>query len=98
MPSSHSATTACLAVLIGKGEGFGSPLFAMSLILAAVVMHDAFGVRRAAGQQATVLNKMIKKEEFKDIEVEEELVEDLGHTPKQVLVGALIGIIVGIIF
>ena len=98
MPSSHSAVTVCLAVMVGKTEGFTSPIFAVSLILAIVVMYDAAGIRRAAGKQARLLNKIVNTPGLSNIEVQERLVEVLGHTPVQVIVGALIGIIVGCIF
>ena len=93
MPSSHSAV-----VMAGKDHGFGSSIFAMSLIFAFVVMYDATGVRRAAGKQATLLNKIVETPGLSGLEVHERLVEVLGHTPIQVFVGAFIGIIVGCIF
>ncbi len=98
MPSSHSAVVVGLATLIGKDVGVGSPMFALSLVLAFVVMYDAAGVRRAAGKQAKLLNKIIETPGLTSVEVSEKLVEVLGHTPKQVLVGALIGLIAGLIF
>ena len=97
MPSSHAAVTSSLAVLTGKELGFDSPMFAIALILAFVVMYDAAGVRRAAGKQAKLLNKLVETPGLKTEEVQERLVEVLGHTPIQVIVGALIGIIAGII-
>ena len=98
MPSSHSAVVTSLATLIGKSEGFNSPMFALSLIFACIVMYDAAGVRRAAGKQAQLLNKIINTPGLSGIQVQEKLVEVLGHTPTQVFAGALIGIIAGIIF
>lgn len=98
MPSSHSAVVVCLAVMIGKSQGFNTPIFAIALIFALVVMYDAAGVRRAAGKQATLLNKLIETPGLTGIQVSEKLVEVLGHTPFQVFVGALIGVIVGCIF
>lgn len=98
MPSSHSAIVTCLATLIGKEYGIESGIFAMSCIFAAIVMYDAAGVRRAAGKQATLLNKLMDTPGLSSIEVSEKLVEVLGHTPFQVFVGAIIGIVVGIIF
>ncbi|MCI8965803.1 MAG: divergent PAP2 family protein [Clostridia bacterium] len=98
MPSSHSAIVTSLSVLIGKEYGFGSGIFAVSLIFAFIVMYDAAGVRRAAGKQAALLNKIIETPGLKFEQVQERLVEVLGHTPFQVFVGALLGIIVGIIF
>ena len=97
MPSSHAAVTSSLAVITGKELGFDSPMFAIALILAFVVMYDAAGVRRAAGKQAKLLNKLVETPGLKTEEVQERLVEVLGHTPIQVIVGALIGIIAGII-
>lgn len=97
MPSSHSAVVCALAVMIGKEVGFDSCIFALSLLFAIVVMYDACGVRRAAGKQAKMLNKIISTPGLTGVQVQEKLVEVLGHTPVQVLVGALIGIIVGII-
>lgn len=114
MPSSHSALVCSLTVAIAQSEGYGSPLFALSLFLAAIVMYDAMGVRRAAGEQAKVLNKMMfgfkdlsKIFQLLDDEIEEELEshteeisehkelkEFLGHTPLEVLGGALLGILV----
>mgnify|MGYP000749805126 FL=1 len=98
MPSSHSAVVTSLATLIGKNIGVGTPMFAMALIFAFVVMYDAAGVRRAAGKQARLLNKLIETPGLSGVQVSEKLVEVLGHTPFQVFVGAIIGIIVGCIF
>lgn len=98
MPSSHSAVVVSLATLIGRECGFNSPTFALAVIFAFVVMYDAAGVRRAAGKQAKLLNKLVETPGLSGIEVSEKLVEVLGHTPLQVIVGAIIGIIVGCIF
>ena len=97
MPSSHSAVVCSLATVVGKQQGLNSELFAISVILALVVMYDAAGVRRAAGKQAKILNKIVQTPGLTTVEVSEKLVEALGHTPIQVFVGAFIGIIVGII-
>lgn len=98
MPSSHSAVVTSLATMIGKDFGTNSAVFAIALIFACVVMYDAAGVRRAAGKQAKLLNKIIDTPGLTGVQVQERLVEVLGHTPTQVLVGALIGIVVGLIF
>lgn len=98
MPSSHSAVVVSLATLIGRDSGFGSSIFALSVIFAFVVMYDAAGVRRAAGKQAKLLNQLIETPGLSGLQVSEKLVEVLGHTPFQVFVGAIIGIIVGCIF
>ncbi len=97
MPSSHSAVVVGLATLIGKYEGIDTSIFALALIVAFVVMYDACGVRRAAGKQAELLNKLVETPGLTGVQVSERLVEVLGHTPVQVFVGALIGFIVGMI-
>lgn len=98
MPSSHSAVVTSLATMIGISQGIESPIFAVSVIFAFVVMYDAAGIRRAAGKQAELLNKIVNTPGLSGVEVTERLQEVLGHTPTQVLVGAIIGIIVGFIF
>ncbi len=97
MPSSHSAVVTSLATMVGKAYGIDSAIFAVSLIFAFVVMYDAAGIRRAAGKQAKILNKIVETPGLTGVEVSEKLVEVLGHTPIQVLVGAMIGVVVGII-
>ena len=91
MPSSHSALVTSLATAIGFREGFDSSIFALSVLFAFVVMYDSAGVRRAAGKQAKVLNQIIERHE-KNINIQEKLIELLGHTPLQVFVGAIVGI------
>ena len=97
MPSSHSAVVTVLATLIGKQEGIQSPLFALAVVFAFIVMYDAAGIRRAAGKQAIILNKILETPGLTTVEVQEKLIEALGHTPVQVFVGALVGIIAGIL-
>lgn len=97
MPSSHSAVVTSLATLIGKTQGVDSPIFALAFIFALVVMYDAAGVRRAAGKQAKLLNKIVNTPGLTTLQVQEKLVEVLGHSPVEVLVGAIIGIIAGVI-
>jgi len=97
MPSSHSAVVCSLAVLVGRAEGFSSPEFGIAFILAVVVMYDAAGVRRAAGKQAKLLNKIVETPGLNALQMSEKLVEVLGHTPLEVIVGALLGIVVGFI-
>ena len=97
MPSSHSAVVTSLATLIGKYQGVDTPIFAVSVVFAMVVMYDAAGVRRAAGKQARLLNKIVETPGLSGVQVQEKLVEVLGHTPLQVIVGAFIGIVVGIL-
>lgn len=98
MPSSHSAVVVSLTTMIAKDEGITSPLFDIALIFSFIVMYDAAGVRRAAGKQAKLLNKIVETPGLTGVEVSERLVEVLGHTPVQVFVGAFIGFLVGIIF
>lgn len=122
MPSSHSALVCAISVGLAKKLGYGSPEFALSLALAGIVMYDAMGVRRAAGEQAKVINKMVidfkdmflmLKEEFDALAHGDTLVENededdsrekknkrlkefLGHTPLEVLCGAILGILIAV--
>ncbi|WHH59635.1 divergent PAP2 family protein [Petroclostridium sp. X23] len=97
MPSSHSAFVVSLTTAIGKNVGPNSVEFAIAFAVAMVVMYDASGVRRAAGQQARILNKLVEQWGKKDPHfVEDQLKELLGHTPFEVLVGALLGIAIGL--
>lgn len=98
MPSSHTAIVMAITVMVGKEAGFGSFAFAACLVFSLIVMYDAAGVRRAAGEQASVLNKIIETPGLTGLEVQKRLMEALGHTPTQVFVGAIIGIIVGAFF
>ncbi|AFY74617.1 hypothetical protein Syn7502_02658 [Synechococcus sp. PCC 7502] len=93
MPSSHSAVVTALATGIGKTQGWNSGLFAIASVFAVIVMYDASGVRRAAGTHAKVLNQIIGEVFEEDHHlIEDPLKELLGHTPIQVLVGAILGI------
>ena len=96
MPSSHSAISVCLASVLGMRYGFDSGYFALAVILAFVVMADAAGVRRAAGKQAEVLNRLVNSS--KNFRLEKDLKELLGHTPVQVFIGAALGIFIAVIF
>ena len=92
MPSSHSSTMVALVTIIARTYGFSSPFFAISFTMMMVVIIDAMGVRRDAGKQATVLNKMIENidpdnPDFWDVKLR----ELIGHTPLQVFVGAVLG-------
>ena len=96
MPSSHSATVCALVTVIGLREGMGSSMFALAFCFAGVVMYDAAGVRRSTGRNAAVINRLIEdlgKDGFTF--TEERLKELVGHTPIQVLAGALLGVLVG---
>ena len=96
MPSSHSAISVCLATIMGMQYGFESGIFAFSVVFALVVMADAAGVRRAAGKQAALLNKLANS--TKEFRAEKDLKELLGHTPVEVFAGAALGILVAVIF
>jgi len=97
MPSSHSALAMSLAVSIGIYEGFDTTLFAVSAVLALVVMHDAQGIRRAAGQQAEAINFLFSKLEDQGIRLDKKLKELLGHRPVEVIAGAVLGLIVALV-
>ena len=99
MPSSHSSTVCALATATAIQYGSESFAFAIAVILAIIVMHDAMGVRRETGIQARVLNEMMAlfREMGTKMTAEEKLKEFVGHTPLQVWMGALLGIIVGFI-
>ena len=96
MPSSHSAIVAGLTTAVGKNAGLTSAAFAIALIFTFVVMYDAAGLRRAAGRQAEVLNRLVEDLVHMRGVQEARLRELLGHTPMEVLVGALIGFVVGL--
>ena len=97
MPSSHSAIVAALTTSVGRLNGVTSDTFAIALIFSIVVMYDAQGVRRAAGRQAAILNRLIDDLMAQRGIQETRLRELLGHTPVEVLVGAALGIAVGLV-
>ena len=100
MPSSHSATVCALATSTYMEFGAGSFEFAIAVILAIVVMHDARGVRRETGIQAQLLNDMLKLFEDmgrKELSAHDKLKEFVGHTPLQVIIGAILGILIAIL-
>lgn len=94
MPSSHSALVSALAVAVARVRGLAAPETAIALVFAFIVMYDSAGVRRAAGAQASVLNKIVDEVFHGGRFREERLRELLGHTPVEVFAGALLGIIV----
>ena len=105
MPSAHSALVCSLTIACARKYGLSSPFFAFAFVLAAIVMYDAMGVRRAAGEQAKVLNRIV--DDWMSDEDEEDnalrqggkrLKEKVGHTPLEVLSGALLGILIAMIF
>lgn len=100
MPSGHSAMVVSLATIAGLQEGWASPAFAISFILAAVVIRDALGIRRYLGEHGHILNVLVKDLKRDEISLPEHyphLLEKIGHTPAQVIVGSLIGLIISLI-
>ena len=97
MPSSHSASVTALTLSIGLTQGWNSPLFTVSLVFALIVMYDATGVRRSAGQQALILNKIIDDIYPNEKVQKEKLKEILGHDPIEVVAGVGLALIVTLI-
>ncbi|MBQ3798069.1 MAG: divergent PAP2 family protein [Butyrivibrio sp.] len=99
MPSSHSATVMALVTSTCFYYGTASFEFAIAGVLALITMHDAMGVRRETGIQAKAINNMMEwlQELNNEINVEEKLKEFVGHTPLQVMFGAILGVIVGLV-
>ena len=99
MPSGHSALIISLATITGLSEGFQSPIFAVSAILSIIVIRDALGIRRYLGQHGKILNALVKDLENDQVLDQKypRLLEKIGHTPAQVLVGSLIGFFVSLI-
>lgn len=96
MPSSHSALVVALLTGVGLHEGWSSTITAVTLVFTVIVMYDAAGVRRAAGKQARVLNKIVNELAANKPLREERLKELLGHTPFEVIVGAMLGVAIAI--
>lgn len=106
MPSSHSALVCSLVAVVARTYGVESIYFAFAAVLAGIVMYDAMGVRRAAGEHAKILNKLVfkinldpdEKDDEDEMLTNNELKEFLGHTPLEVLGGAVLGILIALIF
>lgn len=96
MPSSHAAGATALAFSSGLELGFSSPVFALAFVFAIVTMFDAQGVRRSAGEQAEILNKILEDIYFQGKIKEGKVRELLGHTPIQVLAGSIIGMLIAL--
>lgn len=100
MPSSHSAFVSSLSTMVGIRYGFNSDLFAVTAVFSLITMYDATGVRRAVGRQARVLNHLIR--DFSEPHAPEriygELKELVGHTPIEVFIGAIFGIVIALLF
>ena len=97
MPSGHSATVTALATTAALDYGLASPIVAVSFILAIIVMHDAMGVRLEAGKHAKAINELMEMLSSDRLAPEEKLQEFLGHTPLQVLFGAILGFVISLI-
>lgn len=96
MPSSHSSTICGLTCAVGYSEGFQSSLFALSFIMAVIVMHDASNVRRSVGDHARLLNQQFNAHLLSD---NQKLFKELiGHKPLEVIVGAALGVIISTVF
>ena len=101
MPSSHSSMACAMLMVVGLHEGFSSAVFALAFCFAGVTMYDAAGVRRAAGRQAASINRIIRHLREKSAgyqDTEKQLRELLGHTPLEVVAGAMLGIIISILW
>ncbi|NLW79868.1 MAG: divergent PAP2 family protein [Ruminococcaceae bacterium] len=100
MPSSHASLVCALFIGCARKFGLSSPYFAIAFVLAAIVMYDAMGVRLETGKQAKLLNRMMdrqKEDEPDDVLEVERLKEMVGHTPLQVLAGAMLGILIAVL-
>ncbi|HEV7127320.1 MAG TPA: divergent PAP2 family protein [Ktedonobacterales bacterium] len=97
MPSAHSALVTAMATAVARRVGLGSPIFAIAAVFASIVMYDAAGVRLAVSMQARVLNHMIDDFFHERGLQPKRLRELIGHTPREVLAGAVVGIVVGIL-
>lgn len=99
MPSSHSSGVTALSVMVLRICGYNSPEFAISLIFALIVMYDAAGVRRATGEHATIINKMMKlHNDGESVFGDKYLKELVGHSPLQVAVGSVLGALIGVLY
>lgn len=96
MPSAHTATVCALATSIAMTAGLGSVYFSISVVLAAIVMYDSAGVRQSVGQHSIMLNHIVKEFKIKSSKtgLEQNFREFVGHTPFQVFIGAVLGVII----
>lgn len=98
MPSAHSATVSCMAVTVAIVEGLDSTVFAVAAILCAITMRDAVGVRRETGKQSQVINQLVDIfDPANELLPEQRLKEFVGHTPLQVLLGSLLGLVMAFV-
>lgn len=98
MPSSHSSLVCACATATAFAAGPGSTVFAVAVVMAFIVMHDAANVRKETGEQAKILNYIMQNwPKDRPVQFEEDLKELIGHTPLQVTIGAILGIIIGVV-
>lgn len=97
LPSSHSSLVSSLATVVFKVNGAGTAEFAIAVILAIIVMYDASGIRKAAGEHAKILNEMMEEKEYYSSKEYKKLKELLGHTKLEVFIGLLTGIFLTIV-
>ncbi len=95
MPSAHSASVCALATSVGRSTGVASPVFGVALLFAVIVMFDAQSVRRAAGEQAKILNQIVDELLHQHHLSQQKLAELLGHTRLEVFAGMAVGILTG---
>ena len=98
MPSSHAASVSALSTSVAIQDGISSPLFGVTLYFSAIVMYDAAGLRRAAGRQAMILNRLIDEHFAHSQKDTQRLMELLGHTPLEVFCGAALGVASAIVW
>lgn len=94
MPSAHSATTVALTTVIGLDQGIASATFAVAAMLSGIVMYDAVMVRRSVGEQGQAIQEIIRTQKLKNVVLPRAA---KGHTPLEVVVGAIVGVIIGFI-
>lgn len=97
MPSAHSASVSAMAASIGMRTGFDSPVFAVSLLFACIVMFDAQSVRRAVGTQARLLNQIVAELLREHHLARQKLAQFLGHTPLEVFAGMALGVVIAVL-
>ena len=96
MPSSHSSLVSTLVIMTARIEGISSTAFAVSFALALIVMYDAANVRKEAGEHARIINILIEEwVEKENLKMDKDLKELLGHTPFEVIIGAILGRLIG---
>ena len=98
MPSSHAAFVASLTTLIGFDYGIKSAVFAISVVFSIIILRDAMGLRRYVGDQASAINRLVNKLPKEETKSFKHQIENVGHTPLEIIVGCLYGIILAIIF